>query len=62
MKSERGLLLFCYMFFETPTNIDFAGYANNNTPCTYSSYRENVLDNLQGALEKMLHCLSTNNL
>lgn len=50
------------MFFERPTNVDFAEYANNNTPCTYSSYIENVLDNLQGAWEKMLHCLSTNSL
>ena len=41
------------MSFETPANIDFAGYANDNTPYTYSSNIKNVLDNLQEALEKM---------
>ena len=50
------------MFFETPANIDFAGYEDANTPYTYSSNIENVLDNLQGALEKMFHWFSTNNL
>ena len=40
------------MFFETPTNNDFAGYADGNTPYTYSSNIKNVLDNLQRALEK----------
>ena len=50
------------MFFETPANIDFAGYADDNTPYTYSSNIKNVLDNLQGALEKMFHWFSTNNL
>ena len=30
------------MFFETPANIDFAGYADDNTPYTYSSNIENV--------------------
>ena len=35
------------MFFETAANIDFAGYADDNTPYTYSSNIENVLDNLQ---------------
>ena len=40
------------MFFETAANIDFAGYADDNTPYTYSSNIENVLDNLQGSLEK----------
>ena len=49
-------------FFETPANIDFAGYADDNTPYTYSSNIKNVLDNLQGALEKMFHWFSTNNL
>ena len=32
------------MFCETPVTIDFAGYADDNTPF--------VLDNLQEALEK----------
>ena len=50
------------MFFETPANIDFAGYADNNTLYTYSSNIENVLDNLQEALEKIFHCFSTNHL
>ena len=40
------------MFFETPVNIDFAGYADDNTSYTYSSNIKNVLDNLQGALKK----------
>ena len=39
--SILGPLLFniyiCDMFFETPENIDFAGYADDNTPYTYSS-------------------------
>ena len=39
------------MFFETPENIDFAGYADDNTPFTYSLKTEHVLTNLQGALE-----------
>ena len=64
--SILGPLLFniyiCDMFFETPANIDFAGYADDNTPYTYSSNIKNVLDNLQGALEKMFQWLSTNNL
>ena len=46
------------MLFLTPANIDFAGYA----PCTYSSNIENVLENLQGALEKTIHWFSTNHL
>ena len=39
--SVLGPLLFniyiCDMFFETLANIDFAGYADDNTPYTYSS-------------------------
>ena len=50
------------MLFEKPTNIDFAGYADENTPYAYSSNIENVLDNLQGALEKMFHWFSANHL
>ena len=50
------------MFFETPANINSAGNADDNTPNTYSSNIENVLDNLQGALEKMFHWFSTNHL
>ena len=50
------------MFFETPLNIDFTGYADDNTPYTYSSNIKNVLENLPGVLEKMFHWFSTNNL
>ena len=50
------------MFFETPANIGFAGYADDNTLYTYFSNKENVLDNLQGELEKVLHWFSTNHL
>ena len=50
------------MFFGTPANIDFTRYADDNTPYTYSSNIEIVLDNLQGALEKMFHWFSTNHL
>ena len=39
--SILGPLLFniyiCDMFFETPKNIDFSGYADDNSPYTYSS-------------------------
>ena len=59
-----GPLLFniyiCDMFFEMPANVDFARYADDNTSYTYSSKIENVLDNLQGALEKIFHWFSTN--
>ena len=39
------------MFFEIPENIDFVGYADGNTPYTYSSKIEHVLTNLQDASE-----------
>ena len=55
-----GPLLFniyiCDMFFEIPENIDFAGYADDNTLYTHSSKIEHVLTNLQGALEKLFYC------
>ena len=35
------------MLFKTPENFDFAGYADDNTPCTYFSKMEHVLINLQ---------------
>ena len=41
------------MFFEAPKNIDFAGYADNNTPYTCSSNIDQMLENLQGALEQL---------
>ena len=36
------------MFFKTPENIDFAGYADDNTSYKYFSKIEHVLTNLQG--------------
>ena len=64
--SILGPLLFniyiCEMFFETPENIDFAGYADDNTPCIYSSKIEYVLTNLQGASEKLSSWFSANHL
>ena len=33
----------CDMFFETPKNIDFVGYADDNAPNTCSSNSEEVL-------------------
>ena len=52
----------CDMFFVTLANIDFAGYADDNTPYAYSSNIKNVLDNLQRALGKMFYWLSKNKL
>ena len=48
------------MFFETQKNIDIAGYADDNTPYTYSSNIEEVLENLQGALEQLFQWFSAN--
>ena len=50
------------MFFETPENIDFIGYADDNTPYTYSSKIEHVLTNLEGASEKLFYWFSENHL
>ena len=50
------------MFFETLENVDFAGYADDNTPYTYSSKIEDVLSNLQGASEKLFSWFSANHL
>ena len=50
------------MFFETTKYIDFAGYADNNTPYTCSSNIEKLLENLQGGLEQLFQWFSTNNL
>ena len=61
----RPLLLNIYiydMFFETPKNIDFAGYADDNTPYTYSSKIKHVLSNLQGASEILISWFSANHL
>ena len=49
------------MFFETPKNIDFAGYADENTPYTFSSNIE-VLEDLQGVLEPLFQWFSANHL
>ena len=52
------------MFFETPENIDFAGYVDDSTPYTYSSKIEHVLTNLQSASEKasLFSCFFANHL
>ena len=50
------------MFFETPKNIDFAGYADDNTLYTYSSNIEEVLENLQGVLEQLFQWSPANHL
>ena len=50
------------MFFETPENIDFAGYADDNTPYTYYSKIEHILTNLQSASEKLFSWFSANHL
>ena len=46
------------MFSESPKNVDFARYANDNTPYTYSSKIEYVLTNLQGDSEKIFYWFS----
>ena len=48
------------MFFETPENTDFSGYADDNTPYTYSSEIEHVIVNLQVASEKLFRWFSVN--
>ena len=50
------------MFFETPENIDFSGYVDDNTSNTYSSKIEHVLTNLQGSSEKFFCWFSANHL
>ena len=50
------------MFFKTPKNIDFAGYADDNTPYKCSSNIEEVLENLEGALEQFFQWFSANHL
>ena len=50
------------MFFETPKNIDFAGYPDDNTPYTCSSNIEEALENLQGPLELLFQWFSANHL
>ena len=50
------------MFFETPKTIDFAKYADDNTPYTCSSNIEEVLENLQGVLEQLFQWLCANHL
>ena len=65
-KSILGPLLFniyiCDIFFETQENIDFAGYADDNTPYTCSSKIQHVLTNLQGSSEKPFYWFSANHL
>ena len=50
------------MLFEMLKNIDFAGYADDNTPYLYSSDIEDELENLQGALEPLFRWFSANHL
>ena len=50
------------MFFEMSKNIEFAGYADENTPYTCSSNKEEVLENLQGALEQLFKWFFANHL
>ena len=56
--SILGPLLFdiyiCEMFFETAKNIDFARYADDNTPYICSSNIEEVLENLQWGIRATL--------
>ena len=43
----------CDTFFKITAKTDFAGYADDNTPYTYSSKIELVLTNLQNGSEKL---------
>ena len=47
-------------FLKRQKNVDFAGYADDNNPYTYSSNIEEVLENLQGALEQLFQWFSAN--
>ena len=61
--SILGPLLFniyIFMFFENPEIIDFAGYADDNTPYAYSSKIEYLLTNLQGVSGKLFSWFSAN--
>ena len=50
------------MFVEASENVDFAGYADDNTPYTYSSKVEHVLTNLESASGKLFSWFSANHL
>ena len=50
------------MCFKTPENVDFAGYADNSTPYTYSSKIGHVLPNLKGASENIFRWFPVNHL
>ena len=50
----------CDMFSETPSNIVFAGYADNSTSYTDSSNMQTVQNNLQEAIEKLFQRFSAN--
>ena len=50
------------MFSEMLKYIDFAGYADDNTPYTYSSDIEDELEHLQGELEQLFQRFSANHL
>ena len=60
MKVDSGVSSWEMLFSGVPQGsvvgpLEFAGYADGNTPYIYSPNIENVLDNLQGALQKMFH-------
>ena len=50
------------MFFETPKDIDCAGYADDNTSYTCSSNIKEVLEELQRALDQLFQWFSANHL
>ena len=52
----------CDIFFETPKDIDCAGYADDNTSYTCSSNIKEVLEELQRALDQLFQWFSANHL
>ena len=50
------------MFFETPKDIDCAGYADDDASYTCSSNIEEVLEELQRALDQLFQWFSANHL
>ena len=55
-------IFICDIFFDTPENIDFSGYTDDDTPYIYYSKLEHVLTNLQSASAKLFLWFSTNHL
>ena len=56
------IYIYLPFFSEMPKNINFAGYADNNTPYICSSNIEEVLENLQRALEQLFQWFCANQL